>query len=153
MFLELQYSGLESAVEAAKEAYKRSGIEYNNSAKHFDVARVHDCFTIAELMAYEDLGFCSRGKGLELVKEKQTYNGGLIPVNIDGGLKAKGHPIGATGSSMMYSLTKQLRQEYGKIADKKAQADIKKGRALAHNIGGTGHYAYVTVLSLEKPQR
>ena len=85
------------------------------------------------------------------MKEKQTYNGGLIPVNIDGGLKAKGHPIGATGCSMLYSLTKQLRQEYGKYASPEAQATIRKGRALAHNIGGTGHYAYVTTLSLEKP--
>ncbi len=153
MFLELEYSGLESAVEAAKQAYKRSGVDYENSAKNFDVACVHDCFTIAELMAYEDLGFCRRGEGIELLREKQTYNGGLIPVNIDGGLKAKGHPIGATGSSMIYSLTKQLRQEYGKLASKEAQADITKGRALAHNIGGTGHYAYVTTLSLEKPHR
>jgi acetyl-CoA C-acetyltransferase len=152
MFMKLEYSGLESAVEAAKQAYKRSGIDYNNAAKYFDVACVHDCFTIAELMAYEDLGFCGRGEGLKLVREKQTYNGGLIPVNIDGGLKAKGHPVGATGCSMMYSLTKQLRQEYGKYASPQAQATIKKGRALAHNIGGTGHYAYVTILSLEKPR-
>jgi acetyl-CoA C-acetyltransferase len=117
------------------------------------VACVHDCFTIAELMAYEDLGFCKRGEGIKLIREKQTYNGGLIPVNIDGGLKAKGHPIGATGTSMIYSLTKQLRQEYGKIASPKAQATIKNGKALAHNIGGTGHYAYITILSLEKPSR
>ena len=152
MFSNLEYSGLESAVEAAKQAYKRCGIDYNSAAKYFDVACVHDCFTIAELMAYEDLGFCGRGEGLKLVREKQTYNGGLIPVNIDGGLKAKGHPVGATGCSMMYGLTKQLRQEYGKYANPQAQATIKKGRALAHNIGGTGHYAYVTILSLEKPQ-
>jgi len=153
MFMPLEYSGLESAVESAKQAYKRAGIDHENAAKYFDVACVHDCFTIAELMAYEDLGFCKRGEGLKLVKEKQTYNGGLIPVNIDGGLKAKGHPIGATGCSMMYSLTKQLRQEYGKYANPKAQATIKNGRALAHNIGGTGHYAYVTILSLEKPHK
>jgi len=151
MFSNLEYSGLESAAEAAKQAYKRTGIDYNDAAKYFDVACVHDCFTIAELMAYEDLGFCKRGEGSKLIKEKQTYNGGFIPVNIDGGLKAKGHPIGATGCSMMYSLTKQLRQEYGKYASPEAQAPIKKGRALAHNIGGTGHYAYVTTLSLEKP--
>ncbi|MGD8544588.1 MAG: thiolase domain-containing protein [Candidatus Bathyarchaeota archaeon] len=150
MFLNLEYSGLESAVEAAKQAYKRAGIDYENAAKSFDVACVHDCFTIAELMAYEDLGFCKRGEGIELVREKQTYNDGLIPVNIDGGLKAKGHPIGATGCSMMYSLTKQLRQEYAKLAGKEAQATIDKGKAVAHNIGGTGHYAYVTVLSLDK---
>ena len=153
LFLKLEYSGLESAVEAAKQAYRQTGISYDNAAKHFDVASVHDCFTIAELMAYEDLGFCARGEGLKLVREKQTYNGGLIPVNLDGGLKAKGHPIGATGCSMIYSLTKQLRQEYGKIAGKETQATIKKGKALAHNIGGTGHYAYVTILSLERPKK
>lgn len=152
MFSKLEYSGLESAVEAAKQAYKRAGVDYTNAAKYFDVACVHDCFTIAELMAYEDLGFCKRGGGLNLIREKQTYKDGLIPVNIDGGLKAKGHPIGATGCSMIYSLTKQLRQEYGKLANPAAQATIRNGRALAHNIGGTGHYAYVTALSLDKPQ-
>ncbi len=151
MFSKLEYTGLEAAAEAAEQAYKRAGISSDNTAKQFDVACVHDCFTIAELMAYEDLGFCQRGEGLKLVREKQTYKGGLIDVNLDGGLKAKGHPIGATGCSMMYSLTKQLRQEYGKLATRKAQATIKNGRAVAHNIGGTGHYAYVTVLSLEKP--
>lgn len=151
MFMQLEYSGLETAVEAAKQAYRMAGIDYDDAARQLDVACVHDCFTIAELMAYEDLGFCRRGEGIRLVREKQTYNGGLIPVNIDGGLKAKGHPIGATGGSMIYSLTKQLRQEFGKYASPQAQATIKRGRALAHNIGGTGHYAYVTVLSLEKP--
>ncbi len=153
MFSKLEYSGLESAEEAARQAYKRAGIDYHDAAKQFDVACVHDCFTVAELMAYEDLGFCARGDAVNLVREKQTYNGGLIPVNIDGGLKAKGHPIGATGCSMMYSLTKQLRQEYAKMAGKEAQATINKGRALAHNIGGTGHYAYVTILDLEKPHK
>ena len=149
--LKLEYTGLESAVEAAKQAYRMSGIDYENAAKFIDVACVHDCFTIAELMAYEDLGFCKRGEGVKLIREKQTYNGGLIPVNIDGGLKAKGHPIGATGCSMLYTLTKQLRRECGKYASPEAQATIRHGRALAHNIGGTGHYAYVTILSLEKP--
>jgi len=150
-FMPLEYLGLEAAVEAAKQAYKVAGVDYDNAAKYFDVACVHDCFTIAELMAYEDLGFCRRGEGLKLMREGQTYNGGLIPVNIDGGLKAKGHPIGATGCSMIYSLTKQLRREYGKYASPKAQATIREGRALAHNVGGTGHYAYVTILSLAKP--
>ena len=149
--LKLEYTGLESAVEAAKQAYKMSGIDYDKSAKSIDVACVHDCFTIAELMAYEDLGFCRKGEGVKLIREGQTYNGGLIPVNIDGGLKAKGHPIGATGCSMLYTLTKQLRREFGKYASPEAQATIRHGRALAHNVGGTGHYAYVTILSLEKP--
>jgi len=149
----LDFCGLESAVEAAKQAYKKAGIDPDEPAKYFDLANVHDCFTIAEILAYEDLGFCKRGEGVRLIREKQTYNGGLIPVNLDGGLKSKGHPIGATGCSMIYTLTKQLRQEYGKYASPSAQADIRKGRALAHNVGGSGQYAYVTILSLEKPQR
>ena len=107
------------------------------------MANVHDCFTIAELMAMEDIGFCGRGEAYKLVEEGQTYIGGKIPINVDGGLKAKGHPIGATGTSMIYSLTKQLRGEY----IKSNQAPIKHGYALAHNVGGTGHYAYITILS------
>jgi len=106
------------------------------------VATCHDCFTIAEIMAYEDLGFCEKGEGAKLVREGQTEIGGRIPVNLDGGLKAKGHPIGATGVSMMVEITKQLRGEGGS-----RQAPIKNGIGLVHNVGGTGHYAYVTILS------
>ena len=79
-----------------------------------DVATCHDCFTIAELMAYEDLGFCAKGEGPKLLREGQTEIGGRIPVNVDGGLKAKGHPVGATGVSMMVEVSKQLRGEAGK---------------------------------------
>lgn len=149
----LDLCGLESVVEAAKQAYKKAGVDPDEPVKYFDVANVHDCFTIAEILAYEDLGFCRRGEGVRLVRERQTYNGGLIPVNLDGGLKAKGHPIGATGCSMLYTLTKQLRQEYGKHTHPSAQAEIRKGRALAHNVGGNGQYAYITILSLKKPER
>ena len=92
-------------------------------------------------MAYEDLGFCEKGKGGKLIEDGQTELGGEIPVNIDGGLKAKGHPLGATGVSMMVELTRQLRRQ----ADNR-QAPVKNGLALAHNVGGTGHYCYVTVL-------
>ena len=93
-------------------------------------------------MAYEDLGFCEKGEGAKLVREGQTEIGGRIPVNLDGGLKAKGHPIGATGVSMMVEITKQLRGEGGS-----RQAPIRNGIGLVHNVGGTGHYAYVTILS------
>ncbi|MEM4534395.1 MAG: thiolase domain-containing protein [Candidatus Korarchaeota archaeon] len=151
--LKLNYCGLESATKAAEQAYRKAGIDLDDPTKFIDVACVHDCFTIAEIMAYEDLRFCRRGGGSRLIREKQTYNGGLIPVNLDGGLKSKGHPIGATGISMIYTLTKQLRGEYGKYANPKAQATIQRGRALAHNVGGAGHYAYVTILSLEKPHK
>ncbi|WP_292319655.1 thiolase domain-containing protein [Caldisphaera sp.] len=142
------FTGLEAANIAAKMAYKKAGLESENTAKFFDVAEVHDCFTIAEIMAYEDLGFVKRGEGYKLVKEGQTYIGGLIPVNLSGGLKAKGHPIGATGVSMVAELSKQLLNK----ADKGRQATIKNGRAIAHNVGGTGHYAYVTILGLDKPK-
>lgn len=140
----LDFIGLEAAQIAAQMAYKKAGIDPLEPVKYLDVAEVHDCFTIAEIMAYEDLGFAKRGEGYKLVREGQTYIGGLIPVNVDGGLKAKGHPIGATGVSMIAELTRQLRQQ----VEKSRQAPIRKGMALAHNIGGTGHYAFVTILSL-----
>ncbi len=143
------FTGLDAARRAALQAYARSGIDPERPASQLDLAEVHDCFTIAEVMAYEDLGFAKKGEGIKLVKEKQTYKGGLIPVNLDGGLKAKGHPIGATGESMIAELYHQL---LGKVKGER-QADIKNGRALAHNVGGTGHYAYVTVLSLDRGER
>jgi acetyl-CoA C-acetyltransferase len=142
------FTGLRAAQLAAQMAYKRAGLEAENAARYFDAAEVHDCFTIAEIMAYEDLGFAKRGEGYKLVKEGQTYIGGLIPVNLSGGLKAKGHPIGATGVSMVVELTKQLLHK----VEPGRQAPIKKGMAIAHNVGGTGHYAYVTILGLEKPR-
>ncbi len=138
---------LRAARKAASEAYRRAGVDPSKPVKSFDVVEVHDCFTIAEIIAYEDLGFATPGQGYMLAREGETYKGGLIPVNLDGGLKAKGHPIGATGVSMAAEITKQLRQE----APRERQADIVKGMGLSHNVGGTGHYAYVTVYSLQKP--
>jgi len=131
------YVGLEATVRAAQMAYKRTKI----TPQMVDVATVHDCFTIAEILAYEDLGFCEKGEGGQLLDEGQTEIGGKIPVNVDGGLKSKGHPLGATGCSMFCELTKQLRGEAGK-----RQVPLRNYVALAHNVGGTGHYAYVTVL-------
>ncbi|MEG9194597.1 MAG: thiolase domain-containing protein [Candidatus Methanoglobus sp.] len=139
-----EFTSLASARYAAEQAYKLAGIE--DPVKQLDGANVHDCFTIAEIMAYEDLGFCKRGEGYKLAREGQTYIGGRIPVNVDGGLKAKGHPIGATGVSMAVEAYKQLLRK----ADKGRQADIKNGRWLTHNVGGTGHYTYVTIYGLEK---
>ncbi|HVC27290.1 MAG TPA: thiolase domain-containing protein [Nitrososphaerales archaeon] len=136
------YVGLRATVDASRKAYAAAKI----SPKDVDVATCHDCFTIAELMAYEDLGFCAKGEGGKLVREGQTEVGGKIPVNLDGGLKAKGHPVGATGVSMTVEISKQLRGE----ADSGRQAPIKNGIGLVHNVGGTGHYCYVTVLSRSK---
>ncbi|MEM1936981.1 MAG: thiolase domain-containing protein [Candidatus Caldarchaeum sp.] len=140
------FLGLRAAREAAAQAYKKSGIDQSRPHKQVDVAEVHDCFTIAEILAYEDLGFAQRGGGYLLAREGETYKGGLIAVNLDGGLKAKGHPIGATGISMAAEITKQLRQQVGGAR----QADVVNGVGLAHNVGGTGHYAYVSVFSLKK---
>ena len=130
------YSSLRSATIAAERAYTSAKVD----PSRVDVATVHDCFTIAELLAYEDLGFCDKGGAAKMIRESETEIGGKIPVNVDGGLKAKGHPIGATGVSMVAELTRQLRGEAGK-----RQVPVRHGNALAHNIGGTGHYAYVTV--------
>jgi len=133
------FTGLAASVTASRKAYDMAG----KGPGDFDVANVHDCFTIAEILAYEDLGFCEKGKGGEMAREGFTEVDGDIPVNIDGGLKAKGHPIGATGCSMIYELTKQLRDE----ADSRGrQVPLDKYAALAHNVGGTGHYCYVTIL-------
>ena len=124
-----------SAKEAAKIAYKMAGVGPAN----IDVATVHDCFTIAEIIAYEDLGFCEKGEGGKLIQAKETYVGGRIPVNVDGGLKSKGHPIGATGVSMAIEITKQLRGE----ADERQVKNAEIG--LAHNVGGTGQVTAVHI--------
>lgn len=133
------YVGLEASVLAAQQAYKIAKV----TPAQIDFAEVHDCFTIAEILAYEDLGFCGKGEGVKLIRDGQTEIGGRIPVNVDGGLKAKGHPIGATGCSMIYEITKQLREE---AIEKRRQVPLKNYIGLAHNVGGTGHYCYVTIL-------
>ncbi len=130
------FSGLTVAQEAGKQAYKMAGV----TAADIDVAEVHDCFTIAEMMAYEDLGFAAPGQGKELIKSKETYKEGSIPVNVDGGLLSKGHPIGATGGSQIRTIALQLREEAGDIQVDNPQI------GLVHNIGGVGLYGNVTIL-------
>jgi len=124
------------SVEAAKQAYQMAGI----TARDVDVAEVHDCFTITEIINYEDLGFCERGRGGQFLEEGQTYIDGKVPVNVDGGLLAKGHPVGATGASQIRTLVQQLRGEAGQTQVKGAET------ALAHNLGGIGMYCAVTIL-------
>lgn len=125
-----------SAVEAAKQAYAQAKVKPSD----IQVADVHDCFTIAEIMAYENLGFCPKGKGGKFIEEKQSYIGGKTPVNVDGGLKAKGHPVGATGVSMTTEIVKQLRGEAGKRQVSGAEI------GLTHNVGGIGQYTFVQIL-------
>lgn len=132
------FSGLTVAREAGKQAYEMAGV----TAGDIDVAEVHDCFTIAEMMAYEDLGFAAPGEGKELIKSKETYKEGSIPVNVDGGLLSKGHPIGATGGSQIRTIVRQLRDEAGDIQVDNPQI------GLVHNIGGVGLYGNVTILGL-----
>ncbi len=129
-------TGLNCAIEAGKQAYKMAHI----TPKDVDVAEVHDCFSIAEIMAYENLGFCKPGKGGKLIEESQTYIGGRIPVNIDGGLLSKGHPIGATGGSQIRTIVLQLQGRAGKTQVDGAEV------GLVHNIGGVGLYGNVTIL-------
>ncbi|MFW9856454.1 MAG: thiolase domain-containing protein [Candidatus Thorarchaeota archaeon] len=132
-----ELSNLSSAVEASRQAYLQSKME----PKKIDVAAVHDCFTIAEIMAYEDLGFTERGEGGRFIEEGETYIGGKIPINVDGGLKAKGHPVGATGASQVVGVVKQLRGEAGKSQVDGAEI------GLTHNVGGHGQYCVVHVFS------
>jgi acetyl-CoA C-acetyltransferase len=131
-----EFASFECSVKAARQAYKMAKM----TAHDLDVAEVHDSFTSAEVMNYEDLGFCRRGEGGKFIEEEQTYIGGKIPVNVDGGLLAKGHPVGATGASHIISIVKQLRNEAGESQVSKAKV------GLAHNIGGIGMYAVCTVL-------
>jgi acetyl-CoA C-acetyltransferase len=131
-----QFTGLAVAQQASKQAYKMAGV----GPKDIDVAEVHDCFTISEVLAYEDLGYAETGEGKELIRSRETYLEGSIPVNVDGGLLSKGHPIGATGGSQIRTIVLELRGEAGEMQVK----DPAIG--LVHNIGGVGLYGVVTIL-------
>lgn len=128
-------TSLKSARLAAQQAYKMAGIK----PKDLDLAEVHDCFTIAEIIAYEDLGLCKPGEGGKLIEEGITEIGGKIPVNTSGGLKAKGHPVGATGTAQAYEIYLQLIGEAGKRQVNGAEI------GLTHNVGGSGATAVVHI--------
>jgi acetyl-CoA C-acetyltransferase len=125
---------------AAAEAYRQAGIDDPRSQIQF--AEVHDCFSIVELLTYADLGFCDDGEGLSFLRSGAPCVGGKLPVNVSGGLLSCGHPIGATGLRMVYEICRQLqrRREKGQLP---GEPDV----GLAHNIGGPGAVASVTVLS------
>ncbi len=127
---------LDATVNAGKMAYKQA----NLTPKDIDLAEVHDCFTIAEICAIEDLGFVKKGEGGKAVENNITPLDGSLPVNTSGGLKSKGHPVGATGVAQIVEITQQLR---GK-ADKR---QIKNARiGLAHNVGGSGATCVVHIM-------
>mgnify|MGYP005631992149 CR=1 FL=1 len=118
-----------ATIRAVEKAYRMAKIE----PKDVDVACVHDCFTIAEIVHYEDLGFCKKGEGGKLIEEGETEIGGRIPVNPCGGLLAKGHPVGATGVAQICEIVWQLRGEAGKRQVKNAEI------GLAHCMGNFSH--------------
>lgn len=121
---------------AAKSALQQAGAEI----KDMKVAEVHDCFTIAEVLAMEDLGFCPAGAGGKFVKSKASRLGGKCPVNTSGGLKACGHPVGATGVKQIVEITEQLRKSAGQRQVEGANI------GLTQNVGGTGATVVVHVL-------
>lgn len=127
---------LSSARKAAQMAYEMAGV----TAKDIKVAEVHDCFTIAEILATEDLGFFEPGQGHVAAMEGLTSRQGPRPINTSGGLKSKGHPVGASGAGQVVEVWKQLRGEAG---DRQLSGDINIG--LTHNVGGTGESAFVHV--------
>lgn len=134
----LSFLGFESTVKASQDAYTMAGIK--NPREEIDFAEVHDCFTITEILNYEDLGFCKKGEGGKFISDGTSTLDGDLPVNPSGGLKTNGHPIGATGTRQIYELTMQLRGRAGRRQVKKANV------GLAHNLGGPGTIASVCIL-------
>ena len=130
---------MQSAKVAGKRAFGTAGL----AQKDIDVAELHDCFSINEIMNLEDLGFCEKGRGGVFVEQGHVGLDGDLPVNTAGGLKAIGHPVGATGVRQITDLVRQLR---GKAANQVKGA--KTGLAL--NIGGAGATAVVNILSAEQ---
>lgn len=128
-------TSLAAAKTAAKEAYEMADVK----PERINVAEVHDCFTIAEIIAYEDLGLCKPGDGGKIAEKGETRLGGRIPVNTSGGLKSKGHPVGATGTGQAYEIYMQLTGR----ADRRQVKDAKIG--LTHNVGGSGATATVHI--------
>lgn len=132
------FLGFESTRQAAKEAYRQAGI--HDPFREIDVAEVHDCFTITEIINYEDLGLAERGKGANLLREGATALGGVLPVNTSGGLQSCGHPIGATGVRMVVDVAEQLLSRSG------ARQVMNARVGLTHALGGPGSVCGVSIL-------
>ena len=131
-------TALEGTRRAAKQAYEMAGI----GPKNIDFAEVHDCFSIAELLACEDLGFCEKGDAGKYIASGATGRNGARPVNNSGGLIAKGHPIGSTGTGQIYEVVKQLR---GRADTPERQLNNKR-YGLTQNVGGSGAAVAVHIL-------
>jgi acetyl-CoA C-acetyltransferase len=129
---------LNATAKAGEMAFKMAGV----SQSDIDFAEVHDCFTIAEICVIEALGFVKRGEGGKAAESGLTALDGKIPINASGGLKSKGHPVGATGLAQIYEVVKQLRGDAGERQVKGAR------RGLAQNMGGTGGSTTVHILEV-----
>lgn len=132
------FLGFEATRRAAAEAYRQAGIA--NPFKDIDVAECHDCFTITEILNYEDLGFCKKGEGHELIASGVTAMGGDLPVNTSGGLKSCGHPVGASGVRMINNIVDQVLGRAGDMQVPGASLGI------AHTLGGPGAVSCVFVV-------
>jgi acetyl-CoA C-acetyltransferase len=127
---------LTAARVAAQQSYQMADI----SPKDIKLAEVHDCFTIAEVIATEDLGFFEAGEGYIAAEEGLTRRNGPKPVNTSGGLKSKGHPVGASGAGQVVEIWKQMHNQAGK-----RQVSDDVDLALSHNVGGTGQTCVVHI--------
>lgn len=129
-------SRIDSTIIASKKAYKDAKIK----PEDIDFAEVHDCFSIAEILAIEGLGFCKPGEGGKITEEGETEIDGRIPINPSGGLKGKGHPVGATGIAQAVEAVLQLRGKAGRRQVKDAEI------GLIHNLGGSGATTVINIL-------
>ena len=125
-----------AAKRASQMAYEMAGV----TPADIKIAEVHDCFTIAEIIATEDVGFFAEGQGYEAAEEGFTSRRGPKPINTSGGLKSKGHPVGASGAGQAVEIFKQMRGQAGE-----RQVDRDVNLALTHNVGGTGQTAVVHI--------
>jgi acetyl-CoA C-acetyltransferase len=135
------FLSFQATKDAAAMAYKQAGI--TKPIDEIDLVEVHDCFSIVELLTYEDLGLCKQGEAKDMIRGKSTQLGGEIPVNVSGGLLSCGHPVGATGVRMVVEIANHLRGDAGERQVKGAN------RGVSHNIGGPGAIASVIVLNNE----
>jgi len=131
-----ELTSIRAAQAAVRQAYEMAGV----TAQDIKIAEVHDCFTIAEIIATEDLGFFAPGTGHEAAEEGLTARHGPKPINTSGGLKSKGHPVGASGAAQVVEVWKQMRGAAGE-----RQVDRDVDLALTHNVGGTGQTCVVHV--------
>jgi len=135
------FLSFEATRQAAKKAYRQAAI--SNPIQQLDLVEVHDCFSVVELVTYEDLGLCKPGEAKDMIRGGSTRFGSEIPVNVSGGLLSCGHPVGATGVRMVTEIVNQVRGRAGERQVKGAKT------GLSHNIGGPGAIASAIIVSSE----